>query len=164
MITVARPVGQLGNRLFQFAHFVAFAADTGATVANPGFGDYAGYFPAFAGDALCRYPQPRRPLPPLLRPAATRFASFGVRAARVLPGAHAVEVPDSVERELGDLQLPRGLVLVAGWQVRAYAEFARHRDEIRRVFTPAAQHVAAAEEAVRRARSGADVLVGVHRR
>lgn len=164
MIAVARPAGQLGNRLFQFAHFVAFAADTGVTVANPAFGEYADHFPAFAGDALCRYPRPRRPLPRVLRPAAARLAHAGLRVAPLLPRVHAIEVPDTIEREVGDLDLPRGLVLVAGWQLRAYASFARQRDEIRRVFTPDTSDVAAGEDAVRAARSDAGVVVGVHRR
>ena len=37
MIVVARPAGQLANRLFQFSHFVALAIDTGVTVAQ-GYG------------------------------------------------------------------------------------------------------------------------------
>src|SRR4051794_40119864 len=151
MLIVARPAGQLGNQLFQFAHFVALAAETRVTVANPAFG-YAAEFPAFAGDALCRYPRPRRRVPPALRVPAAVLTATALRGARLLPLVDAIQVPDSVERDLGDQDLRaraarRGIVLASGWQLRAYAAFARQRDEIRRVFTPGPRHVAAAETA-----------------
>jgi hypothetical protein len=169
VIVIARPVGQLANRLFQYAHFVALAADTGTAVANPGLGAHADHFPAFAGDALCRYPPPRRNVPAALRPTAAAATAAALRGARALPRVHAIDVPDSEERDLESPQfaghLHRGrLVLVAGWQLRAYGAFARQREELRRVFTPAPAHVAAAEAAVERARAAAALVVGVHRR
>ena len=169
LIVVARPVGQLANRLFQFAHFVALAADTGVTVANPGLGAYADHFPAFARDGLCRYPAPRRNLPPVLRPYAARAAAAALRGASALPGVLPVEVPDSEEGDLeaeplrDDLRRAR-LVLAAGWQLRAYGAFGRRRAEVRRAFTPAPGHVAVAEAALARARRDAEHVVGVHRR
>jgi hypothetical protein len=48
VIVITRKEGRLGNRLFHFAHFVAYAAEHGLTVANPAFEDYADDFEAFA--------------------------------------------------------------------------------------------------------------------
>jgi hypothetical protein len=169
VIVVARPVGQLGNRLFQYAHFVALAADTGMTVANPGLGANAHYFPELADDALCRYPRPSRNLPVALRGPAARLASAAMRATGAIPKVEAIEIPDSEEHDLegptfrSAAQRAR-IVLAAGWQLRAYRAFAAHRDEIRRVFTPAPQHTEAATAAVVAARRDASVVVGVHRR
>ena len=169
MIVVARPVGQLANRLFQYAHFVAFAADTGITVANPGLGTHADAFPAFARDALCRYPEPRRKLPAALRSQAAIAAAVALRASAALPRVHAFDVADTEVTSLEVDPFRRlaersALLLAAGWQLRAYGAFARHRDELRRVFTPAPQHLAASAAAVARARRAAPLVVGVHRR
>jgi hypothetical protein len=169
MIVVARPAGQLANRLFQFAHFVALAADTGVTVANPAFGRFANYFPAFSRDALCRYPDARGSVPTALRPVVARAAAVALRGARALPGIAALDVPDD---EGADLESPelralwgkRRLVFVAGWQLRASGAFARQRKELRRVFSPAEAHVSAAGAAVAQARTASPVVVGVHRR
>ena len=161
---VARPAGQLANRLFQFSHFVALAADTGVTVANPGLGAHADHFPAFAGDALCRYPPPRRSLPRALRPIAAHAAAAGLRAARALPGVSALEVPDSEDWDLEKRPVEGRLVLAAGWKIRASGPFLRHRDEVKRVFTPSEEDIGAAEAAVARAREAAPLVVGVHRR
>jgi hypothetical protein len=164
VIVVARPFGQLANRLFQYSHFVALAADTGVTVANPGLGADAAHFPAFAGDALCRYPAPRRNLPRALRPLLARAAGASLRGARALPGVRALDVPDGEDCDLEGARLDNRLVLAAGWKIRASGPFLRHRDEVKRVFTPSSEDIAAAEAAVHRAREAAPLVVGVHRR
>src|SRR3954453_20887340 len=165
MIVVARPAGQLANRLFQFAHFVALAADTGVTVANPALGRFADPFPAFSRDALCRYPSARGNVPTALRPVVARAVAVALREGGALPGIAVLDVPDD---EGADLESPelralwgrRGLVLVAGWQLRAFGAFARQRKELRRVFSPAEEDVAAAHAAVARARTAASLVVG----
>ena len=165
LIIVARPAGQLANRLFQFSHLVALAAETGVTVANPGLGEYADHFPAFGRDALCRYPAPRRNLPPALRPLAAGAAAAALRAAGALPGVQALDVPDSEDRDLENPPLhDHRVVLAAGWRLRAPRAFSRRREEVKRVFIPAPEDIAAAEAAVTRARESASRVVGVHRR
>jgi hypothetical protein len=169
VIVVARPVGQLANRLVQYAHFVAYAAETGVTVANPALEDDANHFPAFADDALCRYPAPRVNIPAELRKRAAMAADAALARARLLPLVRAIDVPADEAFDLEEPAFRRvasgsRIVLMAGWDLRAFRAFARHRDELRRVFTPAARHVAAAEAAVARARLSAPVVVGVHRR
>ena len=46
MVILIKSFGQLGNRLFLFAHLVANAAEHGYALANPCFGRYARYFVA----------------------------------------------------------------------------------------------------------------------
>ena len=57
-VVIAQPVGQLANRLFQLAHFVAFSADSGIPVAGPALRRSARHFPVLAVDGACRYPAP----------------------------------------------------------------------------------------------------------
>jgi hypothetical protein len=155
-VLVARPAGQLANRLFQYAHVVAAAADHGFTTAFPGLGSDADRFPAFARDALCRYPAPRRPLSPRLRPALARAAPLALR----LPRAHDTDAAGAL-----DLDHPsRRPRVIAGWGVRAYGAFERQAGELRRVFAPDDASRAAAEAAVSRARAHAATVVGIHRR
>jgi hypothetical protein len=169
MIVVARPAGQLANRLFQFAQFVALAAEAGVTVADPALGGYARHFPAFARDAACRYPAPKRPLPARLRPAVAAAAGATMRARSCLPGLEVVDLPDGATRDLddpdfrSDVRAAR-ITLVAGWGFNGSKTFVRQGDVLRRVFTPSPACRVASEGVVRAARSGSEVLVGVHRR
>jgi hypothetical protein len=167
MIVVARPAGQLANRLFQFAQFVALAADAKVTVADPALGDYAQHFPAFANDAACRYPAPKRPLPPRLRGAIAGAASAGMRARP--RGVKVVELDNGATRDLDDAAvredlLAARLTLVAGWGFNGTRTFYRQIEEVRRIFAPSPECEAAAKAAVNGVRAQHDVLVGVHRR
>lgn len=55
-IVVAQSIGQIGNRLEQFSHLIAFARDHGAKVINPAFSLYSEFFEGTHDDLLCRYP------------------------------------------------------------------------------------------------------------
>ncbi|MCX6975336.1 MAG: hypothetical protein NTZ94_13810, partial [Verrucomicrobia bacterium] len=59
-VLVARPEGQMGNRIFQAAAFQAAAWEMGVAVLNPALGAYAEFFPALAEDFFCR---PEQELP-----------------------------------------------------------------------------------------------------
>jgi hypothetical protein len=169
VILVAGKHGQLANRLFQFAHVLAFAVERGVRVANPGFGDYADEFPAFAGDALCRWPPPRVALPPRWRDPAfansERLVAVLRRAGRPLGAVALVEAGDAQVR-LGDQALARlarrPLLVVAGWQLRDEVAVERHAGLVRRVFEPRPERRARAAAAAAAARGDADLLVGLH--
>ncbi|MDX6477008.1 MAG: hypothetical protein QOH95_2519 [Gaiellaceae bacterium] len=169
MIVVARPAGQLANRLFQFAQFVALAAEAEVTVADPALGHYARHFPAFARDAACRYPAPKRPLPPRLRSAVVSAAAAGLRAGTKIPGVEVVELSDGMTCDLDGPAFRRRVAearvtLVGGWGFNGTQTFHRHFDELRRVFAPSRACRTAAEDALHAARRGAGLVVGVHRR
>ena len=56
MIVFSHKFGQLGNRLFAFAHLIANAATNNSTVINLSFDEYAKYFETTSKDVFCRYP------------------------------------------------------------------------------------------------------------
>jgi hypothetical protein len=172
MVIVAGTYGRLANRLTLFAHLAASAAERGYRVWNPGFGEYADYFPAFAEDAFCRVP-PRRSIVPAR--AGTRRAAYAIGRAlatateRTLIAGRGVEVLRLRGRESLDLGDPafvaaaqRRLVFVQGWVLRDHQAFKARGDELRELFRPAESHLAAAARAVASGRAGADALVGVH--
>jgi len=169
VIVIARPAGQLANRLFQFAHFVAFSADTGITVANPSFAPLAADFPSFGRDAACRYPPPRRALPASLQAPLRALVMGASRVGARLPGIDVLELPNGAEQNLSEPAMRRRAkaaraLVVTGWGFRDYPAFARHRELLRAVFRPAPARWATAVQATAAARKRCRVLVGVHRR
>ena len=55
-IIVPQSIGQIGNRLEQFSHLIAFAKETGCRIVNPSFSLYSEFFECTHDDLLCRYP------------------------------------------------------------------------------------------------------------
>lgn len=173
MIVIAKGVGRLANRLLLFAHFIGTAAEHGLTVVNPWFGPYARYFPATAGDLLCRYP-------------ARTSRLRGGRASRYLAMKASWGAADVLHRlqnhgkDVGLIRLRRDqaldlgseqflqvvrrhrVVFVQDWFFRSGTNCARHVDVIRAFFTPWPSHLAAASRTIARARAKGRFIVGVH--
>ncbi|HEV2763444.1 MAG TPA: hypothetical protein VGV38_10750, partial [Pyrinomonadaceae bacterium] len=173
MLIIASKPGQLGNRLLLFAQFVAIASERGLTVSNPSFEEFADFFETTAGDLLCRFPARRSPLP--RGPLARRlFYQLSYHAARLLVRCRvrrgpmrAVQIEweervDIAGEEFLAALRPRQLVFMQGWQFDAGPALARRAPVIREFFRPLGRFRDNVEEHVRRAREGADVLVGVH--
>lgn len=164
MIVIADKVGQLGNRLFQFAHIIAFGRSHSVAVANPGFGDYAPYFPAFADDVLCRVPPVRSWIPATTRTREAAFRACALLARTPVPklrlnNGEACELRSPEFRREAERGRP---LLVTGWLFRDEASFREQADFLRSLFAPAEAHGRAVERALAEARRGSDVLVGVH--
>src|SRR5688572_26878938 len=56
MILFSHKCGQLGNRLFCFAHLIAYAEANNLKIINLSFDEYAKFFRTTSQDVLCRYP------------------------------------------------------------------------------------------------------------
>jgi hypothetical protein len=173
VVILVKRTGQLGNRLFLFAHFLANAAEYGYELANPSFGGYAPFFEATAtGDfgglpvRLNAFRQRRfdRMLDLVQHPRA-----FGLlqRASRLLP--RQPQLLTDLPGQDYDLNQPayleaarRGMVLAHGWQFRDKLNFARHGTLLRQLFAPIAPHRRAVSALLAGLRESADILVGVH--
>jgi hypothetical protein len=160
--------------LFLFSHFIARARESGLTVSNPAFEDYAEYFPSVRDDLFCRYPA----RPSAIRPSARlrrllyRASNFAARVVTKLGGrlplvrAYTLRDWD----EVFPLDVPnfvasarRGRVAFArGWLFRDQAAFDKHADALRDFFRPLPAHERNVAALLARSREGADVLVGVH--
>ena len=57
MIIIGKKYGQLGNRLFLYAHLIAAAEEYGVKLMNPAFAEYAERFPRTRSDLWCHYPE-----------------------------------------------------------------------------------------------------------
>lgn len=173
MFIIASKPGQLGNRLFQFAYFIACAAEEDIALANPAFDEYAEYFTATRDDLFCRYP-PRRSALGGSAPARKVLYDLCYFAARVVAKspvklkslrALVLDWEESV-----DLCAPtflsafarRKIVFFQGWQFNCHAALARRADTVREFFRPLPEFGANVDALVARARAACDVLVGVH--
>lgn len=172
MIVIAEKYGQLGNRLFVFAHFVASALERGLKVSNPAFDEYAEFFETTRRDLFCRYPA----RPSLLKGRRARRWLYTLvnRLANSLayrsPRGRFWQVIRIEEEENYDLSAPEFLtaarekrfVFVQGWLFRDEHALRRHAPALREFFAPARGVAERIGAHVRRAREGCELLVGVH--
>ena len=172
MIIIVSKAGQLGNRLFQFAHFIAFSEQCGVTIWNPGFDDYAEGFEGTRTSAVCRYPVKAGPgLPVSLRPriynAAYKVALFAQKRnlkvirirARFLDWDEECRMDDPVFESAAR---QAEILLVHGYEFRARSYFAHHADAIRKYFAPKREHLVKVDAAAAAVRAKGDVVVGIH--
>jgi hypothetical protein len=174
MIIIARSYGQLGNRLFLYAHMIAAARAHGVSLANPCFADYAHLFPATCGDLWCRYPRVAPTgAPPSLRKRRALAKSLYV-SARCLGALGLNRSPLSIVRLRGDescdlasdsfadlAQRSRHLMAL-GWLFRSETLLAQHADAVRHHFQISSRHNDNVREAISTLRQRADFVVGVH--
>lgn len=173
MIIISSKFGQLANRLFLFAHFIAFAIEHNLTIINPAFEEYAQFFEPTCNDLLCRYPiaQSRLPIHQQMRKAAYDFfraLSFGVNKAKILnPIFGVIRLPENQEYDLSspeflDLVTRKKVVLVKGWMFRDNSNFVKHADKIRDYFTPIEVHRSPVNSLICTARQSCQILIGIH--
>jgi len=173
-VLIARPEGQLGNRIFQAAAFQAAAWEMGFSLMNPALGPYAEFFPVLAEDFFCRPGQglplarwrllffltldalTSRPGYPLW--AAGRCAVLDIAASH--DGSE--EDYDLCGEEFAGILAGHRLVVAKGWKFRAHAALKSRREDVVRLFTPHSGIRAEVERHIARARSDCDILVGLH--
>ncbi len=167
MVVMQNKAGQLANRLFAFSHFIGNAIEYDYRLVNPTFDEYRRYFPMLEADNFGALPVSVQ-----LKPAM-RFKTFR-RLTEILrkrlpnsPWHVFFDVDDDTVFDLHDpayLAAARGkLVFTNGWQFRDHQNLLKHRDTIRRIFTPQPEVVAAtASHRQSLKAAGNNVLVGVH--
>lgn len=171
MLVVVEDGGGLANRIFVFANVIATGMATAHRVVNPAFRHWANSFEGTVGDAMAVFPRRRRALfgGPLF---ARIVASLSYRSCRILAGsrrgpfrAMSLSWPQHCDldrpEEIADLRRRR-LVLLKGWLFRNPSGVERCAARIREFFRPTSEIREEADRVVAAARSGADVLVGVH--
>lgn len=173
-VLVARPEGQLGNRVFQAAAFLAASMEMGFSLLNPALGPYAEYFPALGGDFFCRpgCAAPMRRYRLFFCRVLDAFTADCTRGFWSASGCAVLDIAnshDGNEKEYDlcgvafqDLLAQNRLVVAKGWKFRAHQALRSRRDEIIRLFSPAASIQREVEQHIVRARNECDILVGLH--
>lgn len=173
-VLVARPEGQLGNRVFQAAAFQAAAWEMGFSLLNPALGPYAKFFPALAEDFFCR---PGQELPMarwrlLFCRTIDALTSHAFHPVWAAGGCAVLDIAASHDGSEEDYDLCSNgfqrilschrLVIAKGWKFRAHAALKSRRKDVVRLFTPHSGIRGEVERHIARARSGCDILVGLH--
>jgi hypothetical protein len=179
MVIIGKRAGQLGNRLFAFAHVIGNAIEYGYEVQNPSFYGYTQYFTGTREDFFCRYPaRISRFQFPSLQVYFYRFITTCVlplaqfpRVCRLLNltfldisrSTHADDSYDMTSQDyIRSATAEKRLIIKDPWSCRDFTNIKKHAAQVRTFFTPVEKHCRAVEDLVSRARNSCDLLVGVH--
>ncbi|MFA7404654.1 MAG: hypothetical protein WC007_11695 [Pelobacteraceae bacterium] len=178
MVIIGKRTGQLGNRLFVFAHIIANAIEYNYEVHNPSFYGYTQYFTGTMNDFFCRYPSRSSRLHgTALQGFYYRLISKGVlplakfSAISKLANVKTLDIdPETYPEDCYDMTNPDYIELATSgtlfindpWLFRDYVNFNKHADRIRTYFTPVEKHSSAVSSLISHARTGCELLVGVH--
>ncbi|MEN9233832.1 MAG: alpha-1,2-fucosyltransferase [Gloeomargarita sp. DG02_3_bins_56] len=175
MIILTHRFGRLGNRLLITAHLMAYALETGHTLMDWGFAEYAPYFVGTAPDPyVFRFPA-RQDIwnhIPVNQQWLRNTIYTGVRAVRKLVNFYPslksqIQVIPEPGKHWGnpllidDLMIKKAL-FIRGWYVRAPRCFTKYQDVIRACFTPLPCYQQKITEFFAPLRDQYDVIVGLH--
>lgn len=179
MIFFSHKCGQLGNRLFAFAHLIAFAHANGYKVANLAFEEYAPFFETTNQDAFCRFPTTRS----LLRSSKIRFILFTInrvvlKALRILnitqSNLHSVVIADLPEYAFEEwrfyqLDTPafkklanKKFAFLFGRFFRDFENLQKHQIVIKEFFRPVPSIVSNVRSLMAVVRRDEALIIGVH--
>lgn len=172
MIIIASKNGQLGNRLYIYAFFIAFALENNLAVINPAFHNYSRFFQTTSKDSFCRFP-PKSPF--ILGSKATRalyyfFYLLGKVKVKckylqtVQLGWSDIFFLDSPEiyTSIKQSQIVVFQGYVLGVRFLDKSNFVKYADKIRSYFTPLEKHQHNISVLINKLRESCEVLVGVH--
>lgn len=179
MVIIGKRAGQMGNRLFLFAHIIANAIEYNYEVRNPSFYSYSRYFIGTRDDFFCGFPAKKTRLLntalqglyytffnkcvlPLSRFSwITRFLNVSV--LDITNKNYSDESYDMTNREYIQLATSnKPLIIKDAWLFRDFTNISKHADQIRAFFTPVQQHADAVSDLVSRARKDGELLIGIH--
>ena len=178
MVIIGNKSGQLGNRLFVFAHFIANAIEFGYEVWNPSFYDYAGYFENTRHDFFCRFPARKTRIGNsslrqtafynlIFYPAVLYHRSgLGNSLLRVVniwrSHDRRAQNCDLASKEFVRLRKDSRVLIAQGWLFRDFVNVTKHAATLRQFFTPIELHRHNVARLIDAARRDCDVLVGAH--
>ena len=179
MVIIGKRAGQLGNRLFVFAHIIANSIEYNYEVQNPSFYGYSQYFLGTRNDFFCRFPARKSGLIcPALQVFFYRFINKMVlplsrfsTASRLLNLTFLDISPDTYPEECYDMTNPdyiklatsnNPLVIKDAWLFRDFKNLKKHAEQVRAFFTPIEKHSSAVAALISRSRNDCELLVGVH--
>lgn len=154
--------GRLGNRLFLFAHLIAYAYATGRPVWNWAFEAYAEDFAAWQGK--------KQILVDPLGVAGRTRPKWVYRLGRTLRAIPVVRYHepsdwhfDRPEGAAWNRKLEQSkLAFLEAWQFRGFEAIARYRAQVKALLQPKFDYEAWAEEQKSQLKADAEFLIGLH--
>ncbi len=176
MIIISAKSGQLGNRLFNFANFIGFAAENKTKLINPCFEEYANHFETTSKDVMCRFPaklgltkfkvsSKKRHylyrLVLLLVKLIDKYKLNGKLVRHIHCQKNSIYLLDDSDAATIPFK-KTGFVFVSGLNFRDISHIRKYLPDIRAYFTPIEQHRVNVENLIKIARAECDVLIGIH--
>jgi hypothetical protein len=179
MIFFSHKCGQLGNRLFCFAHLIAYAEANNLKIINLSFDEYAQFFQATSQDVFCGYPARAT----VIKNGRVRTFLFLInkivlkllRTTKLINSSiHAIITADLPEYQFNedryfDLGLvpntilqKKSLIFLFGRFFRDYKNLEKHQHTIRSYFRPVNKIEVNVKLLIEKGKIGCDILVGVH--
>lgn len=179
MVIIGKRAGQLGNRLFVFAHIIANAIEYNYKVQNPSFFGYSQYFAGTVNDFFCRFPARNSWVHgSLLQTFFYRFINkimlplsefslisklLGITVLDVSQKTYPEEYYDMTNPVYISLATSIPLLIIKdAWIFRDPINIKKHAGQVRAFFTPIEKHSSAVSALISRSRSDCELLVGVH--
>ncbi|WP_338813925.1 hypothetical protein V9L05_00370 [Bernardetia sp. Wsw4-3y2] len=174
MVIIDGKSGQLANRIFSFAFFIANVIEYRYTLYNPNFDEYEEYFPAVAQNKFLNYSIKTRlseneSIDKFLRQNLERLR---YRLPKIDKNKRWIETlnisdydKDERKYDLNSqefLEKTKKILFVQGWNFRDYQNFEKHANKLRTIFTPQQEHIDNVNKLIEKRRQDTDILVGVH--
>lgn len=179
MVIIGKRAGQLGNRLFVFAHIIANAIEYNYEVRNPSFFGYTQYFSGTRNDFFCSFPTRNsgftspalqvyfyRFINKVVLPMS-RFSWLGrflnitfldITQKNYPEDYYDMTNPDYIKLATSD----NVLIIKDAWLFRDPINLKKHANQVRAYFTPVEKHTTAVSRLISSARTDCELLVGVH--
>jgi hypothetical protein len=165
MIVTYKPFGRLGNRLFLFAHLIAFSDRYSTDIINYTFREYRNYFPYWHDGARCEYGK-------LSNGKESLLSSYAIiKLAGVIGAIPTVRFwderdiifdgEDSADPRIEQL-LHSPLSIFEGWRFRSHGQILSSIRIIRSVFAPREDILESVANRIVKARGRGDKVLGVH--
>ena len=180
MIIICEKWGQLGNRMFIFAHFVANALEYNYKVFNPAFDEYAEFFQSWSNNIYISYPNINRSfsiMPKNIRhvlrksiyTVCSKISSLLIKMNFRKSFIHEIV---SLNDENGEYNLndevflnligSKKIIFVKGWLFRDKVNFSKHSAEIKNLFAPESTHENNVNALINSIRDNCDFIIGIH--
>ena len=180
MILFSHKTGQLGNRLFTFAHLIANAAANDTKLINLSFDEYARHFHTTSQDVLCRYPSVKSAIKSNWIRSALLWLNRAIlkflRGINFHQSAfHSIVIADLPTYKFGENRYfelakedfqntvkQRAIVFLFGRFFRDYTNFEKYQDVIRNFFKPNSEIQNNVDRFMKKSRQNTDLIIGVH--
>ncbi|QHT69805.1 hypothetical protein GXP67_25745 [Rhodocytophaga rosea] len=173
---MVKRLGQLGNRLFTFAHVIANSIENGYSVINPNLDQYASYFECSSTNNFNGYPISVRlfkstlfnkvtlPLDKkIIFNLASSFTNTFIKNSSIKfitdqDNDYEMNSPHFIENAKNKT------VIAHGWLFRDKKNFNKHADTLRKLFKPIELHRTNVNNLIHTCRKECEILIGVHMR
>jgi len=176
-IIISSKTGYLGNRLFLFAQFIAFALENNLEIWNPAFYNYAKYFKNLNNNLLSKFPYVKKNY--LFLSLIRKVIYLFFRMCFILADRFKINIKNvsfvkknGIIKQVGEYHLDSRefiekvekskRILVSGWLFRYSKGVNKYQDQIREFLRPRDKYIYQAKEFIKKIHNQTDLVIGVH--